>query len=71
MDGPKQQRYPSARGVLLVFSLCALADFVWSMFKGRSVAESAISAILGMFGTAWYVLIMWGASRNDPDRWVP
>ena len=79
MDGTKQQRDPSLtpRVVLLVFSLCALADFAWSMFKGRSAVESIISAILGLFGTAWYLLIMWGASHNDPDdpnepaRWVP
>ena len=79
MNDPKQQRglRLSGRGILLVFSLCALADFAWSKFTGRSVAESLISAILGLIGTGWYLLAMWASSHNDPDdpnepaRWVP
>ena len=62
---------------MLVFSLCALADFAWSIFDGRSIAESVISAILGLVGTGWYLLAMWASSHNNPDdpnelaRWVP
>ena len=76
----KQQkgRTFSSRGVLLVFSLSALADFLWSLLNKRSIVESVISAVLGLFGTAWYLLlIIWAASRNDPNspsepaRWVP
>ena len=67
----------SSRGVLLVFSLSALADFLWSLLDKRSVVESIISAVLGLFGTGWYLLIMWASSHNAPDnpnepaRWVP
>lgn len=79
MNDSKQQRSRSfgSRGVVLVFSLCALADFAWAMFDGRSVAESVISATLGLFGTGWYLLVMWASSHNDPEdpnepaRWVP
>ena len=79
MNDTKQQRGRSfsSRGVVFVFSLCALADFAWSMFDGRSIAESVISAILGLVGMGWYVLAMWASSHNDPDDpnepacWVP
>jgi hypothetical protein len=79
MNDTKQQRGRSSsrRGVVLVFSMCALADFAWSMFDGRSLAESVISAILGLVGTGWYLLAMWASSHNNPDdpnepaRWVP
>ncbi len=73
IDDAKQQRHPAfnKRTILLVFSLCALVDFAWSMFRGRSAAESAITAVLGVLGIGWYLLIMWGSSHNDPDRWVP
>jgi hypothetical protein len=79
MNDTKQQRGRSfsSRGVVLVFSSCALADFAWSMFDGRSLAESVISAILGLVGTGWYLLAMWASSHNNPDdpnepaRWVP
>lgn len=57
-----------------MFSLCALADFAWSMFRVRSVVESVISAILGLVGTGWYLLAMRASSHNDPNepaRWVP
>ena len=79
MNNTKQQRGRSFgdMGVVLVFSLCALADFGWSMFDGRSIAESLISAILGLVGTGCYLLATWASSHNDPDdpnepaRWVP
>jgi len=74
MKDTKQQRGSfSKRGVLLVFSLCALADFAWSMLDGRSAVESVISAILGLFGTVCYLLTIWASSHNDPNepaRWV-
>jgi hypothetical protein len=67
----------SGRSVVLVFALCALADFVWSLLDRRSMMESATSAVLGLFGTAWYVIGFWASLQNDPDdpaepaRWVP
>jgi len=54
----------SSKGVVLVFSLCAFADFAWSMLDGRSVAESVSSAILGLVGTGWYLLTMRASSEN-------
>jgi hypothetical protein len=79
MSDTEQQRGRSFTGrvVLLVFSLCALGDFGWSLLTGRSVVECVSSAILGLLGTGWYLLTMWASSQNDPDdpnepaRWVP
>jgi hypothetical protein len=48
---PQSGRWLTGRVVLLVFSLSALADSAWSMFDGRSVAESVTAAILGLAGT--------------------
>ena len=73
----RRGRWLTGKVVLLVFSVCALLDFAWSMFGKRSLAESIISAGLGLFGTGWYLLAMWASSQNDPDdpnepaRWVP
>ena len=64
-------------GVLLAFSLCALFDFVWALLAKRSFAEAAISAVLGLFGTCFYLFLFWAAKDNDPDdpnwpaRFVP
>ena len=48
-------------------SLFALADFVWALLEKRSLDEAAISAVLGLFGTALYLLMYWAAEKNDPD----
>jgi hypothetical protein len=73
----------SAKAILLIFSLCAFGDFVWSKVRGRSIAEGAISAALGLFGTAWYAFLLLGSGNDktksdryssDPRilaRWVP
>jgi hypothetical protein len=66
-DTPQRSRTFGSRAVVLVFSLCALADFAWSILRGRSVVESAMSAVLGLFGTGWYLSAMWAASKNDSD----
>jgi len=67
----QRRRGFGSRGVLLVFSICALADFVWTLLEKRSVAEAAVSAVLGLFGTGFYLLMYWGAEKaaekNDPD----
>jgi hypothetical protein len=64
----KRARRFTGRGVLLVFSICALADFVWALLEKRSLAEAAISAVLGLFGTGLYLLMYWAADdKNDPD----
>jgi hypothetical protein len=63
--------------VLLVFSIGALFDFGWAPLEKRSVVEATISAVLGLFGTGYYLLIFWAARKNDPDdpnwpaRFVP
>lgn len=67
----------TARGVLIVFSLCALADFVWVLLDKRSLAEALVAAVLGLFGTGLSLLIYRAAEDNDPDdpnwpaRFVP
>jgi hypothetical protein len=69
MNDTQQQRSGriSGKGVLVVFSLCALADFAWSLLDRHSVVESVSSAILGLVGTGWYLLTMRASSKNDPD----
>src|ERR1035441_5516167 len=43
---------------LLFSSLgCAAIDFVWGYFRERSVPAGVISAVGGLFGTAWYLLL--------------
>ncbi|HXW57065.1 MAG TPA: hypothetical protein VEJ67_15055 [Candidatus Cybelea sp.] len=73
----------NAKVLLLVFSICAFADFGWSYMKGRSLAECVISAVLGLIGTAWYAFCfgMFGNGKPKPRRgheglhdrahWVP
>jgi hypothetical protein len=72
MNDTKQQRGRSfsSRGVVLVFFLCLCVHWPISLARcfivyGRSVIESAISAILGLVGTGWYLLAMWSPSHND------
>lgn len=55
------------RAVVLMFSLGALADFIWATLEKRSVAEAIISAFVGLFGTALYLLIYRAAEETDPD----
>jgi hypothetical protein len=50
-----------------VFLIGALADFLWVVLEKRSLGEAAISAVLGLFGTALYLLVYWAADKNDPD----
>lgn len=59
-------RGSTTKVILLVFSLCALVDFVWSYVEKRSVAEGVISAALGLFGTAWYVYLSWDWWNREP-----
>ena len=68
----------SAKVILLVFSLGAL-NFVLSYIERRSIADGVISAILGLFGSAWYAFLFLSSeneksSIDDPrvlGRWVP
>jgi hypothetical protein len=47
------------RRVVLFFTLCALFDFAWNYFQRRSLIEGVISAVFGLFGSAWYLLFFW------------
>ena len=73
----QRRRGLSGKNILLVFSLCALFDFVRTLLAKRSFAEAVISAVLGLFGTAFYLFILWAAKDNDADdlkwpaRFVP
>jgi hypothetical protein len=74
----------SGKGILLVFFVCALADFVIGYFNGRSIGYGIGRAIVGLGGTA---ILLWlfglfGSSNtrdksdatddpNEPARWVP
>ena len=59
----------SGKAILLVFTLCAVADFVWGYIHERSVPAGVISVVGGLFGTAFYFLVFnwaWKAKdRND------
>jgi hypothetical protein len=73
----------SAKAILLLFSLGALADFLLGYIERRSMAEGVISVVLGLFGTAWYAFLFLGSGNDkaksdrysdDPRvlaRWVP
>ena len=47
----------SAKVVVIFFLGCAAIDFVWGYFRERSVPAGVISAVGGLFGTAWYLLL--------------
>ena len=55
-----------SKAILLVFSLCAIVDFVWSYVRERSIAEGVTSAALGLFGTAWYVFLTRASWKGRP-----
>ena len=56
----------STKVILLVFSLCAVCDFVWGYVHERSIPAGVISVLGGLFGTAWYyLLLVWPWKGND------
>lgn len=57
----------SAKAILLIFLLCALIDFLMSYVDHRSVPVGVISAVGGLFGTAFY-LFLFGALQSRSDR---
>ena len=50
-----------------------MIDFIWGYFRERSVPAGVITAVGGLFGTAWYLLLgrwmtqllKWGSQDND------
>ena len=49
-----------------MFSLCAVADFILGYIHERSVPAGVISVVGGLFGTAFYVLVLkWFLNGSD------
>jgi len=46
-------------GILFVFLLCAVFDFVRGDIGGHSVPAGLITVVGGIFGTAFYLLLFW------------
>lgn len=61
VPSPTQDTTPpdtfSAKVVLVIFLGCAVIDFIWGYIHQRSVPAGVISAVGGLFGTAWYLLL--------------
>ena len=51
------------KGVLLIFSLCALFDFVLGYFRGHSISTAVTSVVLGLLSTAIFFFFY----RLSPD----
>jgi hypothetical protein len=43
--------------IVLIFSLCAVADFILGYFRERTISAGVISVVGGLFGTAFFLLI--------------
>jgi hypothetical protein len=41
-----------AKGILIIFVLCGVADFIWGYVHGRSVLAGVVWVVLGVLGTA-------------------
>ena len=50
----------SGKSIFLIFLICAVIDFLLSYFDHRSIPFGVISAVGGLFGTAFY-LFLFGA----------
>jgi hypothetical protein len=61
-------RKNSAAIVVIVFLLCAVGDFIWGYVHQRSVFGALVCAILGLFGTAFYMAIIWSSRDKDEPR---
>jgi hypothetical protein len=53
-------RTRSGKSIFFIFAVCAVIDFLLSYFDHRSVPFGVISAVGGLFGTAFY-LFLFGA----------
>jgi hypothetical protein len=62
-------RISTAKGVLLLFALCAVFDFLWGYFRGRSLPAGVISVVGGLFSTALFALLFmwWRKSEHNSD----
>ncbi len=59
-------RSPRWKAILLLFSLCAVADFVIGYMNGRSVGYAFGRVFIGLFGTAFLAWLL-GIFRNDSN----
>jgi hypothetical protein len=57
----------TAKGILLVFVLCAGYDFVRGYMGHRSIPTGVLTVICGLFGTAFYLFFFW-LSGKDKDN---
>jgi len=60
-------RSSTAKGILLIFSLCAVFDFLLGYFRGRSFPAGVISVVGGLFSTALFVFFFM-CGRKDKDE---
>jgi O-antigen/teichoic acid export membrane protein len=77
---PKTGPMFSLRATVIVFFVCAIFDFALSYHDHRSVSAAIISAVGGVFGTTFYLLLLglaWKYESKPTDdpremaRWVP
>ena len=64
---PKPFMHPhnGAKGILLIFLLCGVADFVWGYVHERSILTGVVWVVLGVFGTAGYLLLFRGQNSGE------
>jgi len=62
---PSMHPHSAAKGILLFFLLCGVADFVWGYVHGRSIVTGVIWVVLGVFGTAGYWLLFRGQKSGE------
>jgi hypothetical protein len=56
---PKPSMHPhiGAKGILIIFVLCGVADFTRGYVHGRSALAGVVWVVLGVLGTAGYLLV--------------
>jgi hypothetical protein len=57
-EGSRLPKTVSAKAIFFIFALCAVSDFILGYVHERSIPAGVISVFGGLFGTAFYVLIL-------------
>lgn len=57
-EGNRLPKTVSAKAIFLIFALCAVSDFILGYLHERSLPGGMISVVGGLFGTAFYVLLL-------------
>jgi hypothetical protein len=60
-------RMSTAKGVLLLFALCAVFDLLWGYSRGHSFSAAAISVVGGLFSTALFALLFVWVRKGKHD----